>query len=261
MAKLLFLGDIFGNPGRRIVRDFLPKLVGREEIDLVIANGENASGGFGLAPTEAQELFKYGIDVLTGGNHSFRFKAIEPMMEENPRLVRPANYPNPAPGRGWTLVKTPGGTKVGVGNIMGRVFMNISLDCPFSAADRMIDEMKKAEAQIILIDFHAEATSEKRAMAHYLDGRIGALVGTHTHVPTADASLLPLGLAYMTDVGMCGPHQSIIGMTRESVMPRFLTGRPLRFEPAAKGPRLNGVIIDFNDAGQAKNICPLNIEG
>jgi len=261
MTRILFLGDVFGKPGRHIIRDLLPGLVGREEIDLVLANGENASGGLGLNVEEADELRGYGISVLTGGNHTFRYKALEKSMEKDFSLVRPANYPEPCPGRGWTVAETPGGVKVGVGNLMGRVFISSSLDCPFKAADIILNEMKEAGALISLIDFHAEATSEKKAMAWHLDGRAGALVGTHTHVQTADACLLPGGLAFITDVGMCGPHQSIIGMSRESVMPTFLTGRPARFEPAAKGARLNGVIIDFDDAGQARGIKALNIEG
>lgn len=261
MTRLLFLGDIFGRPGRLMIRDALPGLVGRESIDLALANGENASGGLGLNPEEAEELFSYGLAVLTGGNHTFRYRALEKMMDREARLVRPANLPEPCPGQGWTMVETPGGVRVGVGNVMGRVFLNTSLDCPFAAADRILKEMKAAGAEITLIDVHAEATSEKKALAWYLDGRLGALLGTHTHVATADAQILPGGLAYMTDLGMCGPHQSVIGMSRESVLPTFLTGRPHRFEPAAKGARLNGVIIDFDDRGRATAIKPLDLPG
>ncbi|MDR1922264.1 MAG: YmdB family metallophosphoesterase [Candidatus Adiutrix sp.] len=261
MTRLLFLGDIFGRPGRLMVRDYLPQAAGREEVDLVIANGENASGGLGLNPDEAEELFNYGIAVLTGGNHTFRFKALESRLDSDRRLVRPANYPGQAPGRGWTMAETPGGIKVGVGNLLGRVFMNMSLDCPFRTADVILKEMKEAGAAVTLIDIHAEATSEKRALAWHLDGRLGALVGTHTHVPTADAAIMPGGLAYMTDVGMCGPHNSIIGMSRESVLPGFLTGRPSKFEPASKGARLNGVIIDFEADGRASAIRPIDLKG
>ena len=259
MTRILFLGDIFGRPGRHIVRDLLPSLVGREEIDLVLANGENASGGLGLNAEEAGELLGLGLAALTGGNHTFRYRDIEALMQKNPRVLRPANYPEPCPGRGWTMVETPGGTKVAVGNLMGRVFINLNLDCPFQAADRLLKEMKAGGAEIIIFDFHAEATSEKKAMAWHLDGRAGAVLGTHTHVPTADAQILPGGLAYMTDVGMCGPHQSIIGMSRESVLPTFLSGRPKRFEPAAKGARLNGVIIDFGADGKAAAIKPVDL--
>ncbi|MDR0882653.1 MAG: YmdB family metallophosphoesterase [Candidatus Adiutrix sp.] len=259
MTRILFLGDIFGRPGRRIVSDLLPGLVGREEIDLTLANAENASGGRGLAPEEAKELLKGGLAVLTGGNHTFRHRDLEKMLESDPRLIRPANLPEPCPGRGWTVVETPGGVKVGVGNLMGRIFQSGSLDCPFRAADRLLEALRAAGAVVTLIDFHAETTSEKKALAWYLDGRLGALVGTHTHVPTADAQILPGGLAFMTDVGMCGPHQSIIGMSRETVLPHFLTGRPSRFEPATKGGRLNGVIIDFDQQGRALTIRPVDL--
>ena len=261
MVKILFLGDIFGRPGRQVVRDLLPGLVGRENIDLALANGENVSGGLGLNPEEAFELLDLGLAVLTGGNHTFRYKSINRMLDEDPRLVRPANYPPPCPGRGWTMAETPGGVKVAVGNVMGRVFMNTALDCPFLACDRMLEEMKAAGALITIFDFHAEATSEKRALGWYLDGRAGALLGTHTHVPTADAEIMPGGLAYQTDLGMCGPHYSIIGMSRESVLPTFLSGRPSRFEPGTKGARLNGVIIDFDDAGRATGIRQINLKG
>ncbi len=261
MTRILFLGDIFGRPGRQMVRDFLPGLVGRENIDLALANGENASGGLGLNQAEARELLDYGLAGLTGGNHTFRYHDMERMLDSDPRLVRPANYPSPCPGRGWTVLETPGGVKVGVGNVMGRVFLNAHLDCPFQAADRILAEMKAAGAEITLIDFHAEATSEKKALAWHLDGRAGALLGTHTHVPTADAEILPGGLAYQTDVGMCGPHLSVIGMSRESVVPTFLSGRPQRFEPASRGARLNGVLIDFAPDGRATAIQPLLVNG
>jgi len=260
MTRLLFLGDIFGRPGRRAVRDLLPGLVGREAVDLVLANAENASGGLGLKPEEARELLDYGLSVLTGGNHTFRFPELEETLVRDPRVLRPANYPEPCPGRGWTVAETPGGVRVGVANLMGRVFMNQALDCPFRKADKVLDEMLAAGAQVTVIDFHAETTSEKKALAAHLDGRAGALLGTHTHVPTADARLLPGGLAYMTDVGLCGPHDSIIGMSRASVLPSFLTGRPRRFEPADRGARLNGVILDFNDLGRAEAIRPVDLD-
>ncbi|MDR2725224.1 MAG: YmdB family metallophosphoesterase [Candidatus Adiutrix sp.] len=260
MTRLLFLGDIFGRPGRRAVRDLLPGLVGREEVDLALGNAENASGGHGLMPDEALELLDSGLAVLTGGNHTFRYQEITATLDRDPRVLRPANYPEPCPGRGWTVAETPGGVRVGVASLMGRIFMNQALDCPFRKADQILAEMRTAGALITVIDFHAETTSEKKALAAHLDGRAGALLGTHTHVPTADARLLPGGLAYMTDVGLCGPHDSIIGMTRESVLPAFLTGRPRRFEPAARGVRLNGVLLDFNDSGRAVTIRPVDLE-
>jgi metallophosphoesterase (TIGR00282 family) len=260
MTRLLFLGDIFGRPGRRVVRDLLPGLVGREAVDLALGNAENASGGLGLKPEEARELLAAGLAVLTGGNHTFRFTELEETLNREARVLRPANYPEPCPGRGWTVAETPGGVRVGVANLMGRVFMNQALDCPFRKADQVLAEMRAAGALITVIDFHAETTSEKKALAAYLDGRAGALLGTHTHVPTADARLLPGGLAYMTDVGLCGPHDSIIGMSQTSVLPTFLTGRPRRFEPATRGVRLNGVLLDFNESGRAVAIRPIDVE-
>jgi metallophosphoesterase (TIGR00282 family) len=259
MTRILFLGDIFGRPGRRAVRDLLPALVGREDVDMVLGNAENASGGLGLKPEEARELLDCGLAVLTGGNHTFRFPELEEILTRDSRLLRPANYPEPCPGRGWTVAETPGGVRVGVASLMGRVFMSQVLDCPFRKADQVLAEMREAGALITVIDFHAETTSEKKSLAAYLDGRAGALLGTHTHVPTADAGLLPGGLAYMTDVGLCGPHDSIIGMSRDTVLPTFLTGRPRRFEPAARGVRLNGVIIDFDASGQAEAIRPVDL--
>ncbi len=259
MTKILFLGDIFGRPGRQMVRDFLPALVGREEIDLSLANGENASGGLGLDAPEAQELFDYGLAALTGGNHTFHYKNGVRLLDSDERLVRPANYPSPCPGRGWTIVETPGGVKVGIGNIMGRVFINNNLDHPFLTADRILNEMKEAGAHITIIDFHAEATSEKRALAHYLDGRVGAVFGTHTHVPTADAQISSQHTASITDLGMCGAHQSIIGMSYESVLPTFITGRPHRFEPATRGSRLQGVIVTFDEQHKPTDIVQVNI--
>lgn len=260
MTRVLFLGDIFGKAGRQVARDFLPKIVGGDEVDATVANGENASGGVGLAPAEARELFAMGIDVITGGNHTFRHKETAEMLDQDPQLVRPANYPEPCPGRGWTMFETPGGTRLGVANLMGRVFITAALDCPFKAADRVLAEMAAAGADVTLIDFHAEATSEKRALAAYVDGRAGAVVGTHTHVQTADAQVLPGGTAFITDAGMCGPHDSIIGMRSETVLPGLLTGRQKRFEPATKGARLNGVIIDF-EGPRAVAIKALNLAG
>ena len=260
MTRLLFLGDIFGRPGRRAVRDLLPGLVGRESVDLVLGNAENASGGLGLRPQEARELLGLGLAVLTGGNHSFRFPELEELSDQDPRLLRPANYPEPCPGRGWTVVETPGGVRVGVANLMGRVFVNHLLNCPFRKADEVLGQMRAAGALITVIDFHAETTSEKKALAAYLDGRAGALVGTHTHVPTADARLLPKGLAYVTDAGMCGPHDSVIGMSQASVLPTFLNGRPRRFEPGARDVRLNGVLLDFDASGRAAAIRLVDME-
>lgn len=242
MIKILCLGDVFGRPGRRLVRDLLPSLVGRRQIDLVIANGENASGGLGLTPSGADELFDSGVDVLTSGNHIFKHQEIIPYLETRDRLIRPANYPSPGPGRGSTVVRTAGGVAVGVINVLGRVFME-ALECPFRATDREIAAVRAAGAEVIVVDVHAEATSEKKALGWYLDGRVGAVLGTHTHVQTADETILPNGSCYISDIGMTGPHDSVIGMKVDRVIERFLTGRPTRFEAAKRGLRLEGVEI------------------
>ena len=254
MIKILFLGDVMGRPGRRLVRDLLPGLVGRYSVDLTIANGENASGGLGLTIKAAEELFDSGVDLLTGGNHIYRHREIYDYLDQSRRIIRPANYPDPSPGRGSVLWETAGGVPVGVINAMGRTFM-APMDCPFRAVDREITRLREGGAGIILVDFHAEATSEKRAMGWHLDGRVGAVLGTHTHVQTADESILPGGTAYLTDLGMTGPHQSVIGMKAETVLSGFLSGRPQRFEVAKKGLRLEGALINFEPStGHAENI-------
>ncbi|MFH1091835.1 MAG: TIGR00282 family metallophosphoesterase [Pseudomonadota bacterium] len=239
---ILFLGDIFGRPGRRLVRELLPSLVCRHQVDLVVANAENASGGLGLTVKAAEELFKYGINVLTSGNHIFRHKEIYEYLDNQERLLRPANYPDPCPGQGSVLVPTASGVKVGVVNVMGRIFME-PLDCPFEAAARESGRLKEAGAEIVVVDLHAEATSEKKAMGWHLDGRVGAVLGTHTHVQTADEEILPGGTAYVTDLGMTGPHRSVIGMKKEAVLEKFLSALPARFEVAKRGLRLEGALV------------------
>lgn len=253
-VKVLFLGDVFGRPGRRLVRELLPGLVNRFEADLVLANAENAAGGLGVTVKAARQLFQAGVDVLTSGNHIFRHKEIYEYLDQEPRLLRPANYPDPAPGRGAVLVETPGGVPVGVINVMGRTFM-ASLDCPFRAADREVAGLKAQGARVILVDAHGEATSEKRALGWYLDGRVGAVLGTHTHVQTADEEVLPKGTAYLTDLGLTGPHASVIGLKKEGILERFLTGRPVRFEVARGGLCLEGAVIFLEaDSGLASDI-------
>jgi hypothetical protein len=242
MFKVLFIGDVIGKPGRRLVRELLPGLVDRNGIDLVVANGENSAGGLGLTEKAGEELFDSGVDLLTGGNHTFQYKGIEDYLDRRERVLRPANYPGPCPGKGSALVESAGGVKVGVLNIIGRTFMT-PLDCPFRKADAEIARLKEKGAELVLVDFHGEATSEKKAMGLYLDGRVGAVVGTHTHVQTADEEVLPGGAAYITDLGMTGPHRSVIGMKEAAVLERFLTGRPSRFEVAKRGLRLEGAII------------------
>ena len=260
MFKVLFIGDVIGRPGRRLVRELLPGLVARNEIDLVVANGENASGGLGLTAKAGEELFDSGVDVLTGGNHTFQYKGIEDYLDQREKVLRPANYPEPCAGKGSTLVESAGGVRVGVLNIIGRAFM-APLDCPFRKADAEIVRLKDQGAELILVDFHAEATSEKKAMGLYLDGRVGAVVGTHTHVQTADEEVLPGGTAYITDLGMTGPHRSVIGMKEAAVLERFLTGRPGRFEVAKRGLRLEGAIIFLEaSTGVAHKIERLQVD-
>jgi metallophosphoesterase (TIGR00282 family) len=253
VTRLLFIGDIVGKPGRELVRRGLAALVARYHVDLVIANGENAAAGFGITPDLADDLFEYGVNVLTGGNHIWDKKEIFPYIPEQPRLLRPANFPAGAPGRGRVVARAGNGVPVGVINVMGRVFMT-AIDDPFRV---VLDEVEalRGEAEIVLVDFHAEATSEKVAMGWYLDGRVAAVVGTHTHVATADARVLPQGTAYITDVGMTGAHDSVIGVERGAVLQRFLTALPQRFETATENPRLNGVLIAANEAtGRALSI-------
>jgi metallophosphoesterase (TIGR00282 family) len=244
--KLLFIGDIVARPGRELVRRGLPGLVRAHDVDVVLANGENAAGGAGLTREISDELFGAGIDVMTSGNHIWDKREVLDFIDRQPRLVRPANYPAGAPGAG-SYVCQRDGYAVGVINVMGRVFM-ASLDDPFVAVNDQIARVRDAGATIVFVDFHAEATSEKIAMGWFLDGRVTALVGTHTHVQTADERILPGGTAYLTDVGMTGPHDGIIGMDRTSVMARFTTGLPSRFEPAAGDPRLHAVIITADES-------------
>jgi hypothetical protein len=253
MIRLLFIGDIVGRPGRELVRRGLGALVAHHDIDLVIANVENAAAGFGITPDIADDMLHYGVGVMTGGNHTWDKKEILPYFDEHPRLLRPANFPAGAPGRGVYVARTRGGVPVAVINAMGRVFMT-ALDDPFRVVDAEIEAVRQ-EARVIFVDFHAEATSEKVAMGWYLDGRATAVVGTHTHVQTADERVLPGGTAYITDVGMTGPHDSVIGVDKSAILARFLTGRPQRFETATENPRLNGVIVTADEtSGRAVSI-------
>ncbi len=250
--NLLFLGDIVGSPGRRAVEELLYRVVDRHLIDLVVANGENASGGIGITPAVADQLLNMGIDLITSGNHIWKHKDIIPYLKDTDRLVRPANYPPDTPGRGYTVVETAIGEKVGVINLEGRVFMN-PLECPFRTVDAVLAQIPP-EVKIIMVDMHAEATSEKLAIGWYLDGRVSAVVGTHTHVQTADERLLPQGTAYITDVGMTGPINSVIGMKTEIILERFLTQRPQPFKVASQNIQLQGVVLKFNDQGRCQEI-------
>jgi metallophosphoesterase (TIGR00282 family) len=240
--RSLIIGDVFGGPGRRAVRRHLPDLVGERQIEFVVANAENAAGGSGLTPDVADELFRMGVHCLTGGNHSWDKKDILPLLESDPRVLRPLNYPPPCPGAGLYVTHTDSGIPVAVLNLMGRVFMS-ALDDPFRTADEALEALPD-EVKVILVDAHAEATSEKAALARYLDGRVTAVIGTHTHVQTADARILPGGTAFQTDVGMTGPHDSIIGMEVAAVLPRFLTGRPARFRPAKTDLSLRALLVE-----------------
>ena len=249
----LLVGDIVGRAGRCALDRALRQIVQRHRVDFVVANGENAAAGMGLTPTVAIELFDAGVDVLTSGNHIWGKKEMMPFLEEEGRVLRPANYPAPAPGRGSGVFTSIAGVKVGVLNLEGRVFMN-ALDCPFLAADREIERLSE-ETKIILADFHAETTSEKMALGYYLDGRVSVLAGTHTHVQTADERILPQGSAYITDLGMTGGWDGVIGFQKEKPLQRFLTQRPVRFEPACRQLILNGLVAEIDiETGRALRI-------
>ncbi|MBI1317421.1 MAG: TIGR00282 family metallophosphoesterase [Candidatus Hydrogenedens sp.] len=251
--KILFVGDVVGRPGRLAVAKQLPALRRARAVDVVVANAENAAGGHGATPEILRELQGYGVDAFTMGNHTWRKHAIYSALDSMPNIVRPANYPEGAPGRGAAVIKLRDGRKLGILNIMGRVYME-PLECPFRAADRLLPGLRE-ETPLILVDVHAEATSEKVAMGWHLDGRCTAALGTHTHVQTGDEWILPGGTAYLTDTGMCGPMFSVIGTEREPVLKRFLTGLPQSFN-VAKGPAMFcAVLVEADEeTGQARSI-------
>ena len=256
--NILFIGDIMGRPGRDLARRGIPLLVERHDIDLVVANVENAAAGFGVTRDIGEELRGYGIAVMTSGNHIWDKKEVLEYIPQQPRLLRPANFPAGVPGAGRFLAETMSGQAVGVVNVMGRVFMQ-PLDDPFAVVLKEIEALR-AKTRVILVDFHAEATSEKIAMGWHLDGKVTAVVGTHTHVQTADNRVLPGGTAYITDVGMTGPHDSIIGVEKSAALGRFLNGLPARFEAASGDPRLHAVVIAADGAtGQATSIDRLSL--
>lgn len=259
MIKILFVGDIVGKPGRKITQQSIPRLIELHRIDLVIANVENAAGGNGITRETAEELLDADIDVMTTGNHVWDKKEALEYIELERRLIRPANFPDGVPGRGSYVTQTTNGTPVGIVNVMGRVFMN-PLDNPFHVVQREISAVRDKGARLVLVDFHAEATSEKIAMGWHLDGKVTAVVGTHTHVQTADARILHKGTAYITDVGMTGPHDSIIGVAIQPVLKRFIDGMPVRFETASKNSRINAVIVTADaETGRAESIESLNL--
>ena len=243
--KVLYIGDIIGDPGRRAISRTLHKVVAQHGVDLVIGNGENAAGGFGITPELAHELFDMGLSVITTGNHVWDRKEILDFIKHEPRLLRPANYPEGAPGKGSVVVETAAGEKLAVVQVMGRIYMPMQMDCPFQTAKREVARLK-AETRAIIVDIHAEASSEKMAMGHYLDGEVTAVVGTHTHVQTADEQILPQGTAYLTDIGMTGPIHSVIGIRKELAIEKFITQMPRRFEVASGPAVLSAVLIELD---------------
>ena len=258
IVRILFIGDIVGRPGRELVRQGLPAIVEHHQIDLVIANAENSAAGFGITREIGDQLLDWGVDVMTSGNHIWDKKEALDYIGAEPRLLRPANYPPGAPGNGSYLARTRDGRAVGVVNVMGRVFM-LNIDDPFAVVQREIDALKQ-RTRVVFVDFHAEATSEKIAMGWHLDGKVTAMVGTHPHVQTADERILPKGTAYLTDVGMTGPHDSVIGVEIAAALGRFLTALPQKFETATGNPRLNAVVVEADEkTGRATSIERLSL--
>jgi metallophosphoesterase (TIGR00282 family) len=253
VVRILFIGDLVGRPGRELVRRGIGALSDYHQVDLVIANAENAAAGFGITREIGDQLLEWGVDVMTSGNHIWDKKEAIDYIGAEPRLLRPANFPAGVPGNGHYLARTKDGVSVGVINVMGRVFM-LNIDDPFAVVLREVEALRE-RARIIFVDFHAEATSEKMAMGWHLDGRVTAVIGTHTHVQTADERILPKGTAYLSDVGMTGPHDSIIGVEIGAALGRFLNAMPARFETATDNPRLNAVIVEADEqTGRATDI-------
>lgn len=250
--KVLCIGDIMGEPGRRAVARAMPCLVAHHQVDIVIGNGENAAGGFGITPELAEELFDLGLSVITTGNHAWDKKEAVGYFAREPRLLRPANYPPGVPGQGGAVIETAGGERLAVLQLMGRAYMPM-IDCPFQTAKRELPRLKQ-ETPAVIVEMHAEATSEKMAMGHYLDGDVTAVFGTHTHVQTADDQILPRGTAYITDIGMTGPMHSVIGVKKEMAIEKFLTGMPRRFE-VASGPSVFCAVLLELDARLGKPVA------
>ena len=258
--RVLFVGDVVGKPGREMLRANLPALRRGEGLDLVLANGENAAGGVGITPAVAEELFGLGIAAITLGNHAWDKREILTYIDGEARLLRPLNFPGHPPGAGLAVIAAPGGERVGVVSLSGRVFSEVHYDCPFRSVETAL-EGPLAGVKVRIVDVHAEATSEKVALGWYLDGKVSAVVGTHTHVQTADERILPGGTGYLTDLGMTGPADSVIGISRELVLERFLTQLPVRFEVAKGRRQLNGVILEVDEAtGRARSITRINIQ-
>jgi metallophosphoesterase (TIGR00282 family) len=263
VIRILFVGDVMGGAGRRAASAHLETVVDRERVDFVIANIENAAGGFGLTAKVLEELERLPVDVWTSGNHIWDKKEGVPLLDAHPALLRPANYPAGNPGRGWCVAETAAGVPVAVVNLQGQAFMG-PIDNPFWCADEVLDEINAAhpELKLIVVDMHAEATSEKQAMGWHLDGRVSAVLGTHTHVPTADERVLPQGTAFQTDVGMTGPYESIIGMRPAKVLERFLYNTPRPYEPAKRDLQLRGALVEADETtGRAAAIRRIRVDG
>lgn len=257
--RILILGDVVGRPGRTAVRELVPALIKRDSIDLAIANAENAAGGMGVDVKSAEDLLSGGVHVLTSGNHIWKKKEIFPYLDEHVHLLRPANFPDGAPGRGWCEWENRNGLKALIVNVQGRVFMPQHVEDPFRCVDRILNEHGQ-HSPVVIVDMHAEATSEKNAMGWYLDGRVSVVFGTHTHVQTSDERILPQGTAYITDLGMCGPLDSVIGIEKDTVINGFITQLPRKFEIAKGNVVLQGVIVDVDDrSGKAQHIRRLRL--
>ncbi len=256
--RILFISDIFGKVGKRAVHGQLDGLREGYKPDIVIANGENIAGGFGITPNLAAKLHHYGVDIITGGNHTYDRDDIDDYLDENQRILRPENYPPGNRGRGYMVHELEDGRKIGIANFIGRVFMP-QVDCPFRSADRVIDELAD-KTKTIFVDFHAETTSEKRAFANYVDGSVSAVIGTHTHVQTADEQILKGGTAFITDAGMTGPHDSVIGVKTGIVIRHMLLARKFKFAPSKEGGRFQGVfVVTDDDTGKALSIERIDI--
>ncbi len=255
--NILCIGDIVGRPGREALAKHLPVIRKEHAIDCVIVNGENAAGGSGILPKHANEIFALGVDVITLGDHTWDKKEIYPYLNDTTNIIRPANFPDGAPGRGWVVVEPKKGIKIGVINLLGRTFMRYNVNCPFKMLDQILAEISPL-TPIIILDMHAETTSEKVAMGHYANGRLSGMFGTHTHIQTADDKILPGGTAYITDLGMSGPYDSVIGQNKERILERFLTSLPQKFEVAESEATLCGAVISVDEkTGRASRIVRL----
>lgn len=255
--NILCIGDIVGKPGRCAVEGLLKGLREEFQLDFVVANAENAAGGSGLTSRIAKHLFRVGCDCLTLGDHVWDQKELEGYLDQTQRVLRPANFPEDVPGKGWCIQETSSGVKVGVINLIGRTFMRFGVECPFRRLKTIVERIKE-ETQVIIVDMHAEATSEKIALGHFADGEVSVVFGTHTHIQTADERILPKGTAYITDAGMTGPYDSVIGQTKEDIIRRFLTTMPIRFKVAQGDVKLHGVVVDIEETtGKARRITRL----